>query len=47
MYRTTELTTTFATWVANLVGLAKVEKGVEVVVRAVRIRCLGSIYTRN
>lgn len=35
VYRTTELTTTFATFVANLIGLAKVEKGVEVVVRAV------------
>jgi len=33
---TTELTTTFATWVANLIGLTSIEKGVEVVVRAVR-----------
>jgi len=32
---TTELTTTFATSIANLIGLAKVEKGVEVVVRAI------------
>ncbi|KAI9051658.1 hypothetical protein LZ554_004700 [Drepanopeziza brunnea f. sp. 'monogermtubi'] len=31
---TTELTTSFATWVANLVGLANVEGGVEVIVRA-------------
>ena len=33
---TTELTTTFSTWVANLIGLNSIEKGVEVVVRAVR-----------
>ncbi|KAG0646275.1 hypothetical protein D0Z07_8386 [Hyphodiscus hymeniophilus] len=32
---TTELTTTFATWVANLIGLSNIEKGVEIVVRAV------------
>lgn len=31
---TTELTTSFATSIANLIGLAKIEKGVEVVVRA-------------
>ncbi|KAH8596076.1 hypothetical protein B0O99DRAFT_686125 [Bisporella sp. PMI_857] len=31
---TTELTTSFATWVAKVVGLAAAEKGVEVVVRA-------------
>jgi hypothetical protein len=33
--RTTELTTTFATSIANAIGLEKAEKGVEVVVRAV------------
>lgn len=33
---TTELTTSFATWLANLLGLGSVEGGVEVVVRAVR-----------
>ena len=32
---TTELTTSFATWVANLIGLSNIEGGVEVVVRAV------------
>lgn len=32
---TTELTTSFATAIANLIGLSDVEKGVEVVVRAV------------
>ncbi|KAF8858284.1 hypothetical protein BDZ45DRAFT_400380 [Acephala macrosclerotiorum] len=32
---TTELTTKFATWVANLVGLGNVEGGVDVVVRAI------------
>ena len=32
---TTELTTNFATSISNLIGLANVEKGVEVVVRAV------------
>lgn len=36
-YRTTtELTTSFATWIANSIGLGNVEGGVEVVVRAVR-----------
>lgn len=33
---TTELTTTFATWVAKTIGLGSVEGGIEVVVRAVR-----------
>ncbi|KUJ16356.1 uncharacterized protein LY89DRAFT_538398, partial [Mollisia scopiformis] len=32
---TTELTSKFATWIANLVGLGNVEGGVEVVVRAI------------
>ncbi|KAH7370354.1 hypothetical protein BKA65DRAFT_15526 [Rhexocercosporidium sp. MPI-PUGE-AT-0058] len=32
---TTELTTSFATWVANTIGLGSVEGGVEVVVRAI------------
>ncbi|KAN0096238.1 hypothetical protein V8E51_015043 [Hyaloscypha variabilis] len=32
---TTELTTSFATWVANLIGLSNIEGGVEVVVRAI------------
>ena len=32
---TTELTTSFATGIANLLGLSNIEKGVEVVVRAV------------
>ncbi|KAH9218112.1 hypothetical protein DL95DRAFT_406131 [Leptodontidium sp. 2 PMI_412] len=32
---TTELTTSFATWVANTIGLGTVEGGVEVVVRAI------------
>lgn len=47
---TTELTTSFATGVANLIGLSNVEKGVEVVVRAVSLllsyerRAGGQIY---
>ncbi|KAH7417910.1 hypothetical protein BKA64DRAFT_182758 [Cadophora sp. MPI-SDFR-AT-0126] len=32
---TTELTTSFATWIANSIGLGSVEGGVEVVVRAI------------
>jgi len=32
---TTELTTSFATWIANLIGLSNIEGGVEVVVRAI------------
>ncbi|KAL2066504.1 hypothetical protein VTL71DRAFT_2575 [Oculimacula yallundae] len=32
---TTELTTSFATWVANTIGLGSVEGGVEVIVRAI------------
>jgi len=36
-YRTTtELTTSFATWVATTIGLSNIEGGVEVVVRVVR-----------
>jgi hypothetical protein len=34
---TTELTTSFATSIANLIGLGKVENGVEVVVRSVSL----------
>ncbi|PVH83547.1 hypothetical protein DL98DRAFT_412673 [Cadophora sp. DSE1049] len=32
---TTELTTSFATWIANSIGLGSVEGGVEVVIRAI------------
>lgn len=47
MDRTTELTTSFATSIANLIGLAKVEKGVEVVVRAVSTICSGWLGGRK
>jgi len=41
---TTELTTTFATAIANLLGLSNVEKGVEVVVRAVCLSFSPPVY---